>query len=162
MFCCNYFFLTLLSSHFLIWKMFLLIRMPVEKTWGTTACGLRKGRIFAKDSQSFAFYGKRRLSAFEKNPAFRKGLPRKKTVKTDWFGKGKPTGRTSGNAVPRKVAFETGNICPERKKNVRTVCFGGGRKENRIFGRARLRTKHCFGVQGTAFASESILSNKRF
>lgn len=90
MFCCNYFFLTLLSSHFLIWKMFLLIRMPVEKTWGTTACGLRKGRIFCKGQPKLLrFRGNGGFRLFEKNPAFRKGLPRKKTVKTDWFGKGK-------------------------------------------------------------------------
>ena len=130
MFCCNYFFLTLLSSHFLIWKMFLLIRMPVEKTWGTTACGLRKGRIFCKGQPKLLrFRGNGGFRLFEKNPAFRKGLPRKKTVKTDWFGKGKPTGRTSGNAVPRKVAFETGNICPERKRTCgRCVSAADGRR----------------------------------
>ena len=73
------------------------------------------------------FRGNDGFRLFEKNPAFRKRLPRKKTVKTDRFEKGKT-----------------------------------GRKESGIFGRAKIRTKHCSGVQGTAFASESILSNKRF
>lgn len=62
----------------------------MKKTWGTTACGLRKGRIFCKGQPKLLrFRGNDGFRLFEKNPAFRKRLPRKKTVKTDRFEKGK-------------------------------------------------------------------------
>lgn len=142
--------------------MFLLIRVPVEKTWGTTACGLRKGRIFCKGQPKLLrFRGNGGFRLFEKIPRSGKDCLGRKLLKRTGSKKANRPEERAETQRREKLLLKR-EISARKKKNARTVCFGGGRKENRIFGRARLRTKHCSGVQGTAFASESILSNKRF